>query len=301
MKHTPVLLKETVGLLNPKPGEFFVDGTVGGGGHAAAVLEKMLPRGKFLAIDWDKDHLENSRAAIEGKLPIPSPQFPTFWIKGNYADLADILKERNLSRPDIALLDLGFSSEHLESGRGFSFHPPAGGEPLLMTYARDAEPLKQILKELTEEEIFQIIRELGEERYAKKIARAIYERERRNPIETTGELAETIKGAVPKNYERGRIHPATRTFQAFRIYANHELENLEKFLQNLTAVLKPNGRAAIISFHSLEDRLVKGYFNDYAKAGKAEILTKKPVVAAKAEIAANPRARAAKLRALQIK
>lgn len=269
--HTPVLLKEVLGLLDPKPGEFFIDGTSGGGGHAKAIESAVKPDGKILAIDWDKT----------GE---------------NYADLPEILEKRNLPKADGLLLDLGFSSEHLESGRGFSFEKD---EPLLMTYDRGAKPLRQILKELAEKEIFKIIREFGEERFAGRIAKAIYERERRKPVETSGELAELVRYTVPRGYERGRIHPATRTFQAFRIYANHELENLEKILRNLAKVVKIGGRAAIISFHSLEDRLVKNYFRDYAKAGAAELLTKKPITASFDEIKANPRARSAKLRALR--
>lgn len=268
-KHTPVLLKEVTELLDPKPGEFFIDGTAGSGGHSKAIQEKVGPTGKLLAIDWEKT----------GE---------------NYADLAEILKKKNLGKANGLILDLGFSSEQIGGGRGFSFQKD---EPLFMTYDPSAEPLKQILKELTEEELAEIIKEFGEERYAWRIAKAIYEQERQKPIETTFELAEIIKRAVPKNYERGRIHPATRTFMAFRIYANHEMENLEKVLQDLPEILKPGGRAAVISFHSLEDRLVKNYFRDYAKAGKIKILTKKPITATKEEIAANPRSRSAKLRA----
>lgn len=296
MNHTPVLLKEVLGLLDPKPGEFFVDGTVGSGGHATAIIQKMLPRGKFLAIDWDENHLNKSREWIEKNLPVPSQQFPIFWIQSSYSELAEVLKEKDLGLSDTLLVDLGFSSEHLESGRGFTFQKD---EPLLMTYDRNAEPLKRILKKLTEEELFKIIREFGEERFAGRIAKAIYERARHGGIETSGELAKIVKNAVPGGYERGRIHPATRTFQAFRIYANHELENLEKLLQSLPKVMKPAGRAAIIAFHSLEDRLVKNYFRDYQKTGQAKILTKKPVVASEAELSVNPRSRSAKLRVAQ--
>jgi len=169
-----------------------------------------------------------------------------------------------------------------------------------MTYDLNGEPVRKILTELTEKELTEIIREYGEERYANKIAKAIFEQERKKPIVTTLELAELIKNTVPRNYERGRIHPATRTFQALRIYANHELENLERILKNLHRVVKPGGRVAIISFHSLEDRLVKNYFRDYAKAEKAKLLTKKPIVATSEEITANPRSRSAKLRVIQI-
>ena len=269
MSHIPVLLKEVLEVLDPKPGEFFIDGTAGGGGHSQAIQERIGPNGKLLAIDWEKT----------GE---------------NYADLPEILLKKNLEKADGLLLDLGFSSEQIGNGRGFSFQKD---EPLLMTYDKNAEPLKEILRELTEEEIEKILKDFGEERFAKKIAKAIYSAERHRPIETTFQLAETVKKAVSAS---GRIHPATRTFMAFRIYANHELENLERILKNLHQVLRGGGRAGIISFHSLEDRLVKNYFRDYAKTGKLEILTKKPIVADFQEIKVNPRARSAKLRAAKI-
>lgn len=271
-RHTPVLLNEVIQFLNPKPGEFFIDGTAGGGGHSRAIQEKIGPAGKLLSIDWEKT----------GE---------------NYADLPEILETKNLGKADGLLLDLGFSSEQTESGRGLSFQKD---EPLFMTYNEKSEPLKETLRNLTEEQIATIIKEFGEERYAREIAKEIYSRERKRPIETTFELVEAIKRAVPANYERGRINPATRTFMAFRIYVNHELENLEKALKNLEIILKPGGRAVIISFHSLEDRMVKNYFRDSAKGGKMEILTKKPVIASREEVLSNPRSRSAKLRAATI-
>lgn len=270
--HIPVLLKEVIELLDPKPGEFFIDGTAGGGGHGRAIQEKIGPRGKLFAIDLEKT----------GE---------------NYADLPEILSQKNLGRADGLILDLGFSSEQIGGGRGFTFQKD---EPLLMTYDPNAEPVKQILKELTEKELEKIIREYSGERYAQKIAKAIYQQEKKKTIETTFELAEVIKKTVPKNYERGRIHSATRTFMALRIYANHELENLERLLQNLEKILKPGGRVAIISFHSLEDRLVKNYFRDYRKMEKLKILTKKPIRPGREEILTNPRSRSAKLRAAQM-
>ncbi|MBI2025050.1 MAG: 16S rRNA (cytosine(1402)-N(4))-methyltransferase RsmH [Candidatus Harrisonbacteria bacterium] len=276
MTHIPVLLKETIEGLNPQPEEFFIDGTFGAGGHSQAIKEKIGANGKLLAIDWEKT----------GE---------------NFADLPEILEKNppaGGTKADGLILDLGVSSEQLDiSGRGFSF---LRDEPLLMTYNPKEEPVRQILTELTEVELFKIIKEYGEERYARRIAKAIYERERGQPILTSGELAKVIANAVPKNYERGRIHPATRTFQALRIYANRELENLERLLQNLRQIIKPGGRVAIISFHSLEDRLVKNYFRDYRKQGKMEIFTKKPIQASKEEIQKNPRSRSAKLRVAKI-
>ncbi len=272
MPHTPVLLKEVITLLDPKPGEFFIDGTTGAGGHTRAIKEKIGAGGTMLAIDWDKT----------GE---------------NYADLVEILAEKNLGRADGLLLDLGFSSEQLGNGRGFSFQKD---EPLLMTYDPKQKPVKEILTELSEQWLADIIKNYGEERYAKQIAFAIKNRVRKAPIETTGELADVIRLAVPKTYERGRIHPATRTFQALRIYANHELENVEQVLKDLPRILKSGGRAGIISFHSLEDRIVKNFFRAAAKAGTLKLINKKAVQASRAEAVENPRSRSAKLRAVQI-
>ncbi|MEK7590486.1 MAG: 16S rRNA (cytosine(1402)-N(4))-methyltransferase RsmH, partial [Patescibacteria group bacterium] len=268
----PVLLNEVIKVLDAKEGEFFIDGTFGAGGHSAAIKEKIGVSGKLLTIDWDKT----------GE---------------NFADLPEILKRKNLLKADGLLLDLGFSSEQLSTGRGFSFQK---NEPLLMTYDINAKPAKEILKELSKEELERIIGEYSQERFAERIAGEIKAREKIKPIETTQELVDVIKKAVPKNYERGRIHPATRTFMALRIYANRELENLEEVLKNIENILKPGGRIAIISFHSLEDGLVKNYFRKYATEGKMKILTKKPIIASREEIANNPRSRSAKLRAAQI-
>ena len=274
--HVPVLLKEVITMLDPKPGEFFIDGTFGSGGHSRAIQEKIGANGKLLAIDWEKT----------GE---------------NFADLPEILKNKNLPKADGLILDLGFSSEQLVppvgEGRGFSFQK---NEPLLMTYSDKTKPVKEILKELNEKELAAIIKDFSQEKFSKEIAHAIKQKTMIKPIETTQELTAAILSAVPKNYERGRIHPATRTFMALRIYANQELENLERLLKNLDQVLNPGGRVVIISFHSLEDRLVKNYFRNLAKVGQLKILTKKPIMASSEETAVNPRSRSAKLRAALI-
>ncbi len=270
--HIPVLLNEVINILDPKPGEFFIDGTAGAMGHSKAIQEKIGANGRLLSIDWEKT----------GE---------------NYADLPVILKQKHFEKADGLLLDLGFSSEQLSGGRGFSFQID---EPLLMTYDPNAEPVKDLLQELSEEKLASIIKDFGEERFAKQIAASVKNQEKIKPVKTTQDLVEAIARAVPISYQRGRIHPATRTFMALRIYANHELENLESILKNLDSVLRPGGRAAIISFHSLEDRIVKNYFRNLAKAGKIKILTKKPIIASREEIAANPRSRSAKLRAAQL-
>jgi len=286
--HLPVLLNEVIRFLDPKPGGFIIDGTVGGGGHAEEILKYLGDNGKLLGIDWDEDVISRSGLKNYGER--------VMLICGNYADLPEIMKEKNLPQADGLLLDLGFSSEQLKSGKGFSF---LADEPLIMTYDLSRKPVREILKEIGESELTEIIRAFSEERFAGRIARAIKERECEKLIMTSGELAGIIRSAVPKNYERGRIDPATRTFQALRIYANDELGNLKKVLESIPKIVKPGGRIAIISFHSLEDRIVKNEFRKMAKEKIISTLTKKPVTATKEEILNNPRSRSAKLRAAQ--
>ncbi len=297
MAHQPVLLKEVVNFLNPKPGDFIVDGTIDGGGHAAEIFKRILPGGKILGIDLDGRMIGKTAERILSEVKIKRSEIENSIIleQGSYADLPEILRKKKLPKSDGLLLDLGFSSEQLESGRGFSFQKD---EPLIMTYNENFEPVKNILRKLTEKELADIVFHFGGERYSRKIARAIHEIKKIKPIMTTKDLRTVVFQAVPKNYERGRIDPATRTFQALRIYANKELGNLETALKNLPLAVRPGGRAAIISFHSLEDKLVKNYFRNYEKSGSGKILTKKPIVPGDDEVAANPRSRSAKLRAM---
>jgi len=291
MSHIPVLLKEVVEYLNPKPGDFMIDGTIGGGGHAEEILKKIGPKGKLLGIDWDKKNIENLKSKFK--------DYPNaILIRGNYADLPEILEKEKLPEADGLLIDLGFSSEQLESGRGFSFQKD---EVLDMRYEGEGQTAAEIVNSLPEKDLADIFWKFGEERYSRQIAKKIVEERRRERILTTGRLAEIAKLAVPKNYEKGRINPATRIFQALRISVNDELGNLGRLLGNLEKVLKNKGRAAAISFHSLEDRMVKNFFREAKKSGKAEILTKKPITASDEEIKENPRSRSAKLRAAIIK
>lgn len=289
--HEPVLLKEAIEFLNLHAGSFIVDGTIAGGGHAQEILKAIGPRGRLLGIDWD----ENILSGCKDKL---GQHNNLILVKGNYADLAEILKTKKLGKADGLLLDLGFSSEQLEhSGRGFSF---AKNEPLLMTYDSNRKSVKTILEELGEKELAKVIFEFSGEKFAMRIAKSVKEKEKIKPIETTLELREVIRSAVPRNYEHGRIDPATRTFQALRIYANDELGNLQKIMASLPGILKQKGRAAVISFHSLEDKIVKNSFRDLERRGILKILTKKPIVPSKEEITSNPRSRSAKLRAAEI-
>ena len=289
--HTPVLLKEVIEILALAPGQFVIDGTLDGGGHARAMLKEISPGGKFLGVDWDKEMIARQTVSLK------SAAVKIFLAQGNYADLPEILETRDLPKADAILLDLGFSSEQLTSGRGFSFQ---SDDLLALTYDRERLPAKSILRQLTEYELANIIQKYGGERYARRIAKAIKMAGKKQPIKRANELASIIAQAVPKNYERGRINPATRTFQALRIYANDELGNLKRCLVHLSRILRPGGRAAIISFHSLEDGMVKNHFRELHAEGLAKILTKKPIEAAAEEIAKNPRSRSAKLRAIQL-
>lgn len=289
--HVPVLLHEVLRVLDPSPGEFVIDGTVGGGGHARALTERIKPDGIFLGIDWDNMAIEKAREVIEGE-----GLLRIVLRHGNYTEIPEILESEKLGKANILFLDLGFSTDQL-IGRGFSFRKD---EPLVMTYNDGEVPAYTVLRQMKERELAKIIRELSDEKYANRIAEAIIAHGKTEPIRTTGRLGEIIRGAVPKNYERGRIDPATRTFMALRIYVNDELGNLEKLLRTLEKIMKPGGRIAIISFHSKEDRLVKNYFRELAKDGSAELLNKKPITATTEEISNNPKSRSAKLRSIKL-
>lgn len=293
--HIPVLVDEVIQYLDPKSNENFVDATIDGGGHTMAILEKNKPEGKVLGIDLDKTLLENLKFKIKN-LHLENR---VILVQGNFKNLKEIIKN---TCPDWnqkvngVLFDLGMSSWQLEeSGKGFSFKR---NEPLDMRFDSSQElTAKDIVNYWPEYEIEKILREYSEERYARKIAKEIVSERQKKPIFTTFELVEVIKKAVPRNYERGRIHPATRTFQALRVATNQELENLRLVLPQAMEVLQENGRIVVISFHSLEDRIVKNFFREKAKEEKLKILTKKPVRASEEEIQKNPRAHSAKLRA----
>ncbi|MDE2144938.1 MAG: 16S rRNA (cytosine(1402)-N(4))-methyltransferase RsmH [Patescibacteria group bacterium] len=293
MPHVPVLLKETVEALDPKEGETLVDGTVGSGGHLSALLQKMNGRGRFVAVDLDEKHLYESKEKIEKEYP----QAKQFWVKGNYGETLPILNSLGISAADMLLLDLGFSSEHLASGRGFSFLKPQ--EDLDMRYDVSlGASASDIINGSTEEELADIFWRYGEERFSKRVAKEIVRERKEKKIELVGELLEVVKRSIPL---RGRINPATRIFQALRIAVNDELGNLARLLSDIPAIVNTDGRVAIISFHSLEDRMVKTAFRNLSKEGKAELIFKKPVTPTFGEIKQNPRSRSAKLRAIRMK
>lgn len=293
MAHTPVLLNKVLELLSPAPGQFLIDGTMDGGGHTSEIIKRITPQGTFLGVDLDKEMVSAAKKKFLGDMGVDIN-----FEESNYTDIPAILKKKKLGLADGLLLDLGFSSNQLESGRGFSFRKD---EPLLMTYGVGGLTAAEVVNGLSERELSDIFYTYGEERRSRQIAKRIVEARKKKRIMTTGELSSVISGTVGKSYEGGRLDPSTRVFQALRIYVNKELENLAQILAELPSILKPGGRAAIISFHSLEDRLVKQAFRQMESDGVAEILTKKPVTADLEEQRGNPRSRSAKLRAIVMK
>ncbi len=298
--HASVLLSETIRLLEPKPKEVFVDATLGMGGHTKALLETEATL-RVIGIDQDDEALRAAKERLSGFSD--RVQF----VKGNFADI-----RKYAERADAILADLGVSSLQFDSEtRGFSFRFDS---PLDMRMDAESDALNaaELLQQLDEEEIANIIYRFGEERFSRRIARRIVERRNAgNPVSTTRELAELVERSVPRR-PKEKIHPATKTFQALRIAVNRELEVLEGFLKDSVDILNPNGRLVIISFHSLEDRIVKQSFLKMSGRCQCpprlpacqcgaeklvEIMTRKPLIASEEEISMNPRSRSAKLRA----
>jgi len=288
--HIPVLQKEVLKYLDPKPNENFIDATIGGGGHSLEILRMIEPRGKLLGVDWSEEMIRNLKPKIQN----PKPKNRVILVCGNFANLTEIVKQQKFSRVKGILLDLGYSSWHLEeSGRGFSFQKK---EPLDMRYsAQNQLTAEKIVNFWSKFEIKRVLTDYGEERFAENIAQRIIEERKSRAIQTTSHLVEIISRAVPRGYLHQRIHFATRTFQALRIAVNDELSNLEKVLPQALQILELGGRLAVISFHSLEDRIVKNFFKNNLL--KINLLQKKPVVPTRQEISINPRSRSAKLRA----
>lgn len=290
--HKPVLCNEVLTMFNPQKGGIYIDATVNGGGHAKAILEKVGKHGIVLGLDWDCELLERLRKENK-KNSINN--FPLFC--ANYRDLRFVAEKHNVSHIDGILFDLGFSSEQLEfSGRGFSF---LRDEPLDMRYNPqwNGQNAEEIINTWPCGMIERILHEYGEERYARRIARGICDARGHQKISRTAILVDIIQRSVPKRYRYGTLHPATRTFQAFRIAVNRELENLAQALPDALALVSPGGKLAVISFHSLEDRIVKNFFRKCTQDGKGSLMTKKPLFPAREEIIGNPRARSARLRA----
>lgn len=289
--HIPVLLKEVIQYLDPKPNENFIDCTFGLGGHSLAILEKNGPRGKVLGIEAD----QNLCGILNQQSTINNQQNRLILVNDNFTNLKEIVKQENFGPISGILLDLGISSWHLESsGRGFTF---LKDEPLDMRLGNeDKLTAEEIINNWPEQELEKIFKEYGEERFAKAIAANICKIRIAKPIKSTFRLAEIIRKSVPGNYEKGRIHPATRIFLALRIATNQELDNLQKVLPQAVEALKRGGKIAVISFNSLEDRIIKNFLKDKADNGLVRIITKKPISAGRQEIINNPRSRSAKLR-----
>ncbi|TSC90586.1 MAG: 16S rRNA (cytosine1402-N4)-methyltransferase [Parcubacteria group bacterium Gr01-1014_2] len=292
MEHIPVLLNEVIQYLNLKPSDKVIDATFSSGGHGEKILEKIKPNGKLLAIELDAELFNKAK---EGFLKINQ----IILVNGNYRNLKKIAQENNFIEADGVLLDLGLSSWHFEgSKRGFTFQKD---ESLDMRFWQGQElTAREIINQWSPQEIEKVLKEYGEEKFARQISKAIIEARKQKPIISTFQLVEAIKNAVPFWYQKGRrLHFATKTFQALRIAVNDELGNLKSVLGQFPEVLKKGGRGAVISFHSLEDRIVKQAFKEFKKAGIAEILTKKPIRPSEGEIAGNPRARSAKMRVIE--
>ena len=286
-RHVSVLPVEVLAALDPTPGQVIVDATTGAGGHARLLAERVVPGGRLIALDQDPAMLDLARPRLAG--------LPVTFVRTGFGRLRRVLDELGVDRVDAVLADLGVCSDQLDAvERGLSFGK-AG--PLDMRMDPDSgETAADLLRRLPERELADLIYEYGEERFSRRIARRIVEERQRAPLETTEQLAELVRRCVPRSGgPRGKgIDPATRTFQALRIAVNDELSELEHLLAVLPRCLKPGGRAAIISFHSLEDRRVKHAFRE---RDLWEALTKKPVQAGDEEERSNPRARSAKMRA----
>jgi len=296
-RHIPVMVEEVISLLGCGPHRIYVDATLGGGGHSFEILRRTGPDGRVIGIEWDEEAFEEATRVL-------SPFGERVKIlRQNFVCLPELLREMNIESVDGILFDLGLSSIQLErQERGFSFR---GEGPLDMRMdQRTGTTAADLVTELSFSELERILREYGEERWAKRIAKAIVDERTHEPIATTQALRKIVYRAVPRRFQSRRIDPATRTFQALRIEVNRELENLRQTLDGGWPFLKAGGRMCVISFHSLEDRIVKETFRRLEKGeaggsvqkGAMKILTKKPILPSEREQSDNPRSRSAKLR-----
>ena len=285
--HIPVLVDEVINGLNVRKGEKYIDATIGGGGHSFEILQR---GGMVLGIDRDQEALDYIESRItnqelrveEGNLKL---------VQGDFSDIAKIARENGFEKVAGILFDLGVSSHQLDAARGFSFRRE---EPLDMRMNQKAElTAHDLVNELSGEELAEIFLKYGEEKNATPIAWAIVAQRKKKHIATTGDLAHIIESV---NTRQGMIHPATKIFQALRIVVNEELTEIQKGIEEGFEILSEKGRMAVISFHSLEDRIVKNAFRNFAQENRGEIITKKPIIATDTEIQKNPRSRSAKLR-----
>ena len=306
-EHKSVLLEETVDSLNIKPDGIYVDGTLGGGGHAFEVCSRLGEKGRLIGIDQDADAI---RAASE-RLSVFGDRVTV--VRNNYVNIAEVLASLGIEKVDGIYLDLGVSSYQLDTAsRGFTYREDA---PLDMRMdQRNDVTAAHIINTYSEMELYRIIRDYGEDNFAKNIAKHIVRARGEHPIETTGELAEIIKGAIPARVRATGGHPAKRTFQAIRIECNHELEVLEQSIDTMIDLLNPGGRLSIITFHSLEDRIVKSRFRlnenpcicppDFpvcvcGRKSKGKVVSRKPILPSEEELEENSRSKSAKLRVFE--
>ena len=304
-EHKPVLLQEVLSYLNPLPGKTIIDCTLGGGGHSKAILERLMPGGRLVALDQDTDAITAAREVLK---PLGEDNF--IIIHSNFQKLKSVLEDADIDKVDGILYDLGVSSYQIdEAERGFSYQHDA---PLDMRMDRSLSlTAADLVNQLSRAELNRIIFDYGEERWAKRIAEFIVSKREEQPIATTGQLVDVIKKAVPKGARKEGPHPAKRTFQALRIAVNKELEILAQSIEDGVQVLNNGGRLAVITFHSLEDRIVKRTFQKLAEGcicpkelplcvcnhrPVVKILTGKPVLPGEKELLDNPRSRSAKLR-----
>ncbi|TCS80764.1 16S rRNA (cytosine(1402)-N(4))-methyltransferase RsmH [Muricomes intestini] len=306
-RHTSVLLNETVDSLAVKPDGIYVDATLGGGGHAFEVCKRLSSKGSFIGIDQDAAAIEAAGIRL-----IDFGEKVTI-IRSNYCDMKPRLRELGIEKVDGITLDLGVSSYQLDTAeRGFSYRTDA---PLDMRMdQRQRRTAKDIINDYSESDLYRVIRDYGEDRFAKNIAKHIVRARGKGPIETTGQLNEIIRQAVPMKFQKTSGHPSKRTFQAIRIELNHELDVLKDTLDDMIDLLNPGGRICIITFHSLEDRIVKSAFRknenpctcppDFpvcvcGKVSKGRAITKKPILPSEEELAENSRSKSAKLRVFE--
>ncbi len=294
--HTSVLLQETIDNLDLKKGDSVLDGTINNAGHSLLIAERIGERGVLIGLDEDRTALVRAKENLASLKHPPRIEL----VEENFRNLDTVLDSLKIPSIDKIIFDIGLSSDQLEvSGRGFSFKRD---EPLLMTMSAiprlGQRTALEIVNSWSEEELADAIFTYGEERFSRRIAKGIVEARSRDLITTTGTLEKIIKDSVPAWYARGKIHPATKTFQGIRICVNDELNALAEGLKKGVEKLSSGGRIAVITFHSLEDRIVKNFFRDMVKTGSFIAITKKPIVPKREEVLANPRSRSAKLRVL---
>lgn len=300
--HIPVLLDEVVGGLNIAPDGVYIDGTCGGAGHSAEIA-KRLENGRLIGIDRDPDAVKAASERLAG--------YNARVLHGNYSDISALAASEGISEADGILLDLGVSSHQLDTlERGFSYH---GDAPLDMRMSQEGETAADLLNRLSADELARVMFEYGEEKFGRRIAESIVKRRDEKPVETTGELAEIISAAVPARFKRDK-NPCRKAFQAFRIAVNGEFGHLEKGLEDAFGLLKSGGRLCVITFHSLEDRIVKRKFAEFCKGcvcppdfpqcvcgrtPRGRLVNRKPIEASESELEANARSRSAKLRIIE--